>query len=78
MSDPRVVLHESRDRVAVITINRPAKANARTPTGRGLAARRRFNAGYRGDWCAKVFPAARLDAPPELRRFMPGVGIAVE
>ena len=86
MSDPSAVLYESRDRVAVITINRPAKANAlNADVAEGLAAAwRRFNAGE--DRVAVVTGAgekafsggADLDAPPELRRFMPGVGIAVE
>ncbi|MGE0724123.1 MAG: enoyl-CoA hydratase/isomerase family protein [Alphaproteobacteria bacterium] len=84
VADP--VLYASRDRVATITINRPAKANALDQSvADGLAAAfRRFNAGE--DRVAivtatgeKAFSGgADLDAPPELRRFMPGVGIEVE
>ncbi|BBK31050.1 enoyl-CoA hydratase/carnithine racemase [Stella humosa] len=80
------VLYESRDRVAIITINNPAKANSiNADVALGLAAAwRRFNAS--DDRVAvvtgageKAFSAgADLDAPPELRRFMPGVGIKVE
>ncbi|BBK41380.1 crotonase [Allostella vacuolata] len=83
---PDAVLYESRDRVAIVTINRPAKANSiNADVAAGLAdAWRRFNAG--GDRVAIVTGAgekafsggADLDAPPELRRFMPGVGIAVD
>ena len=80
------VLYASRERVATITINRPAKANALDQSvADGLAAAwRRFNAS--DDRVAVITGAgdrafsggADLDAPPELRRFMPGVGIEVE
>ena len=83
---PDAVLYESRDRVAIVTINRPAKANSiNADVAAGLAeAWHRFNAG--DDRVAIVTGAgekafsggADLDAPPELRRFMPGVGIAVD
>ncbi|MGE0718328.1 MAG: enoyl-CoA hydratase/isomerase family protein [Alphaproteobacteria bacterium] len=80
------VLYQSRDRVATITINRPAKANAlNQAVADGLAAAfRRLNTsddrvGIVTGAGAKAFSGgADLDAPPELRRFMPGVGIEVE
>ncbi|MCC7275380.1 MAG: enoyl-CoA hydratase/isomerase family protein [Alphaproteobacteria bacterium] len=80
------VLYESRDRVAIITINRPEKANAlNEAVAVGLAAAfRRFNAAddrvaiITGAGAKAFSGGADLDAPPELRRFMPGVGIEVE
>ncbi len=86
MPDPNAVLYESRENVAIITINRPAKANSlNADVAEGLAAAwRRFNAA--DDRVAVLTGAgerafsggADLDAPPELRRFMPGIGIPVD
>ena len=84
MSD--IVTHESRDNIAIITINRADKANAlNAEVGEGLkAAWHRFNASDdrvailtgAGD---KVFSAgADLRAPGELWSFVPNVGVAVD
>jgi len=79
------VTYESRDRVAIITLDRPDKRNAlNAAIADGLAgAWRRFNASedrvaiLRG--AGPSFSAgADLDAPPELWRFMPGIGVEVD
>ena len=80
------VTYESADQIAVITINRPDKANSlNEDVAKGLlAAWRRLNEG--DDKVAiltgagnKAFSAgADLKAPPENWRFIPGVGIDVE
>ncbi len=84
MSD--IITYESRDDIAVITINRADKANAlNIEVGEGLkAAWQRFNASDdkvailtgAGD---KVFSAgADLRAPGELWSFMPSIGVPVD
>lgn len=81
-----VVTYRSTDGVAIITINRPEKRNAlNEEVGEGLrAAWVRFNQSDdrvailtgAGD---KGFSAgADLDAPPEIWRFTPGIGVEVE
>lgn len=80
------VTYESTDQIAVITINRPDKANSlNEDVAKGLlSAWRRLNEG--DDKVAiligagnKAFSAgADLKAPPENWRFIPGVGIEVE
>ena len=86
MSSEELVIYESRDRIAVITINRPEKRNALTvEIGEGLrAAWQRLNESDdrvailtgAGD---KAFSAGvDLNGPPEIWRFAPGVGVEVE
>ena len=80
------VTYESMDGIAVVTINRPDKLNAlNEDVGKGLhAAWRRLNESDdrvailtgAGD---KAFSAgADLEAPPEIWRFTPGIGVEVE
>lgn len=81
-----VVTYESKNNIATITINRPEKMNAlNDQVGEELlAAWQRLNAS--DDRVAIVTGAgerafsvgADLTAPPELWRFMPGVGIDVD
>ncbi len=83
---PDIVLYESRDRIATITINRPEKLNAiNMAVSDGLyQAWHRFNAGDdavailtgAGD---RAFTAgADLRDSPELWKAIPGVGVVVD
>ncbi len=86
MRSEAAVTYRSRDRIAIITINRPEKRTVLThEVGEGLrAAWLRLNEADdrvavltgAGD---KAFSAgADLDDPPEVWRFTPGIGVAVE
>ncbi len=86
MSSEAVVTYRSRDRIAIITINRPEKRNVLThEVGEGLrAAWLRLNeaddrVGVLTGAGDKAFSAgADLGDPPEVWRFTPGIGVAVE
>jgi enoyl-CoA hydratase/carnithine racemase len=81
-----IVTYRSTDRVAVVTINRPEKRNAlNDEVGEGLrAAWLRLNqsddlvAILTGGGGAGFSAGADLEAPPEIWRFTPGIGVEVE